>query len=75
MLSDEYIFKVSVKHHCKASQKINNQLHERLKEGITLAIVPKPLAEVANNNGLEQSQSDSLLCKFYYRNLILHVDH
>ena len=39
----------------------------------SLAIVPKPLAELAKNIRAK-SGSDSLLCKFYYCNSILHVD-
>ena len=44
---------------------------KRAKESITLAIVTKFLAEVTKY----KSGCDSLLCKLYYDNLILHVDN
>ena len=51
-----------MKHHAKLSEESKNLLHKRLNESITLVIVPKTLAEVANNILMEQSRGQIACC-------------
>ena len=61
---NSYLKYVSVKHRAR--------LPEKSARRIPLANVPKPLAEVAKNNRIEQSEGQIACCTSF--NSISHVD-